>query len=97
MPSKHWEQQRHPAHSRHRLSGVKTPESHAGLWCKQVPCLCLRTNANPCLLVFQGQENAFVKDFVSAAEVRKEIAHLFINTNELVVFKNKILKIQFQE
>lgn len=57
----------------------------------QVPCLCLGTNARRRLLVFQGQENAFVKDFVSAAEVRKEIAHLFINTNELVVFKNKIL------
>lgn len=57
----------------------------------QVPCLCLGTNASRCLLVFQDQENDFVKDSVSAAEVRKEIAHLFINTNELVVFKNKIL------
>lgn len=63
----------------------------------QMPCLCLGTNASPCLLVFQGQENAFVKDFVGAAEVRKEMAHLFINTNELVVLKNKILKIKFQE
>lgn len=41
--------------------------------------------------MFQGQENAFVKEFFSAAEVKKEIAHLFININELVVFKNKIL------
>lgn len=44
-----------------------------------------------CLLVLLGQENAFVWDFVSGASVREEMAHLFINTNELVVFKNTIL------
>lgn len=36
MPSKRWEQQRHPAQSGHRLPGVKAPESGASLWCKQV-------------------------------------------------------------
>ena len=43
------------------------------------------------LLVLPGQVNAFVQDFVSATAVREETAHLFINTNELVVFKNTIL------
>lgn len=46
---------------------------------------------NMCLLVLLGQENAFVQDFVSATAVREEMAHLFINTNELVVFKNTTL------
>lgn len=44
-----------------------------------------------CLLVLLGQENAFVWGFVSATEVREEVAYLFINTNELVVFKSTIL------
>lgn len=42
---------------------------------------------NTDLLLLLGQENAFVQDLVSGASVREEMVYLFININELVVFK----------
>lgn len=42
-------------------------------------------------LVLPGEENAFVQGFVSATAVGEEMAQMFINTNELVMFKNTIL------
>lgn len=76
----------------YRLPEVKKTESGASLWSKQVAgAMFLFINkCKTCSLVFLAQENAFVQDFVSATAVREEMAHLFINTNELVVFKNTI-------
>lgn len=92
MPSKLWEQQGHPSQSRHRLSGVKAPESGAGLWCKQVAgaMFVSQNKWKPLPPCIPGSRKCLCQG-LCAAEVRKEIAHLFINTNELVVFKNKIL------
>lgn len=55
-----------------------------------MPCLCLLSNARRAL---PGQENAFVQDFIGATVAREEMVHLFINTNELVVFRNTILEV----
>lgn len=61
-------------------------------WCKswgKSRChVCVyKQMQNMYLLLLLGRENAFVQDLVSGASLREEMAHLFININELVVFK----------
>lgn len=61
-------------------------------WCKswgKSRChVCVyKQMQNTDLLLLLGQENAFVQDLVSDASVREEMVYLFINVNELVVFK----------
>lgn len=54
--------------------------------------LCVyKPRQNLCVLLLPSQENAFVQGFASAAAVREEVVPLFINVNELAVFKTTVL------
>lgn len=46
---------------------------------------------NVCLRMLWAQENTFVQGFVIITLVGEETVHLFINKNEVALFKNKIL------